>query len=104
MKRTLRTPSEIQSWLNQFERSSLGVRDFTRRHGLAESTFYKWLREHDADRSSESKVPVIEITGMNLPEPSLCEYIWPNGRRLRFPSSLPSDVLQGWVSVLEEAR
>ena len=104
MKRTLRTASEIQNWLRQFERSSLGVRDFTRRHGLAESTFYKWLREHDSDQPSESKVPVVEIMGMNLPEPPLCEYIWPSGQRLRFPPSLPPDVLRGWVSVLEEAR
>lgn len=104
MKRKQHTRSEIQTWLRRYRRANLPVRVFTRRYGLAESTFYKWLRECPESPEERRAPQVIEISGLSGEGHFCGELIWPDGRRLRFSSTLPPATLRGWLAAVEASR
>ena len=102
MKRKHHTRSEISTWLHRYEKSGLSVRIFTQRHGLAESTFYKWLRAYAHKSPSPTKPEVVELPAPITHAGFNCELAWPDGRRLQFPADLSPNVLRRLLGALEK--
>lgn len=90
------TPDEhVEAW----NRSGLSASSYAEQHGLKASSLYSWRRSRrtrDARRGSTSSILPV------LVEPSLaCEVALPDGRRLRFPESLPAAQLRAFLDAME---
>ncbi len=92
------TPDEhIDAW----NRSGLSASSYAEQHGLKASSLYSWrrgLRAREARRGSTPRILPVVV------EPSLaCEIALPDGRRLRFPESLPAAQLRAFLDAMERS-
>lgn len=87
-------PPAVIDWdahLDALLRSGLSVPEYARLHGLKPDTLYKRRRARARPSRASRLVPItVEAT-------ALCELAFPDGRVLRFPTSLAPDALRAFA-------
>ncbi len=95
--RTVRSPEEISSILQQFDESDLSVAAFCREVELASSTLHLWLRKRaeseERPRSTRAFQRLEIIPSAHSPSPSL-ELSLPSGITLRVHGLVDFDQLE----------
>jgi hypothetical protein len=108
-----RDPRKEQHWrhlIDQWQRSSLSVRDFCERHRLAVPSFYAWRRRlqpgEPVARVSQPPDAVTFLPVHVRPEPAdhrpPLELVLASGRCLRIPPGFDPDALRALLAVLGE--
>jgi hypothetical protein len=75
-------------------RSGLTVLAYAREHGLKPDTLYRWRRRLRSPVESPRLVP------LTIESSAPCEVVFPDGRTLRFPVTLPAHTLGAWLAVM----
>ncbi len=103
-----RSPLEA-AWRDRVTRwraSGLNVRDFCRREGLSEPSFYSWRRalaERDADAVAPDAPAFVPVHVRADPAPPALEVVLRSGHLLRVPRGFDPDQLRRVVAALEAA-
>lgn len=91
----------VLSWLAHVEawrRSGVSARAYGEQHKLTPSTLYSWRRRLRAEKPSTPPPRILPVSLST--EPDCCVEL-SDGRRLRFPQSLPPEVLRSFLDALE---
>jgi transposase-like protein len=94
-ERRHKTPAERAEILAAFQQTELSSHPFARRHGIAPSTLFRWLREASAPRPPRGAA-LIEVPNLLAPPPAALAY------RLWFANGVSVEVASGFES--EEVR
>ncbi len=75
-------------------RSGKSVLEYAREHGLKPDTLYRWRRRLRPPAATPRLLP------LTLEAPAPCELVFPDGRVLRFPVTLPALTLGAWIAAM----
>ena len=118
MSNSKRSAEKESFWrlvLEEFRASRLSVREFCRREGLSEPSFFAWrrtLRERDSAKSAARRdqaklIPVdvveqVDSAPDSLPAAAPLEVITPSGLTLRFPPDIRPQQLDAVLGVIAQ--
>lgn len=98
MRSPKRSPSapdvDWPAHVEALSRSGLTVLAYAREHGLKPDTLYRWRRRLRSPVESPRLVP------LTIESSVPCEVVFPDGRILRFPVTLPAHTLGAWLAVM----
>lgn len=80
-------------------RSGRTVPAYAREHGLKPDTLYRWRRRFPPS-AQEPAAATPRLVPITVEVEPACEVVFPDGRRLRFPASLPAATLRAWALAL----
>jgi hypothetical protein len=80
---TVDWPAHVEA----LSRSGLSVSAYAREHGLKPDTLYRWRRR------LRSPAEPLRLVPLTIEAPAPCEVVFPDGRILRFPVTLPAHTL-----------
>ena len=83
-----KTPAQRADILTAYRQTSLGSHPFARRHGIAASTLFRWLRQASAATPRDAAlIEVPNLLGHQPPAPAYC---------LRFANGVSVEVAPGF--------
>ena len=90
--------AHVEAW----ERSGLSGVAYAALHGLKASSLYGWRRHR---RAPDSGVPLAppRLVPITVETHGGCEVVLADGRRLRFPETLPAGTLRAFLAAMERA-
>ena len=99
-----RKEQQWRQWIQQWQSSGLGVREFCSRHGLPESRFYVWRQQLQRRQATlPSLVPVHLLDTPNQAPAATLEVVLGAGQRtLRVPPGFDASTLRQLLAILEE--
>ena len=92
---TVDWPAHVEA----LSRSGLSVSAYAREHGLKPDTLYRWRRRFPPS-AQEPAAATPRLVPITVEVEPACEVVFPDGRRLRFPATLPAATLRAWVGAL----
>src|SRR4051812_24994437 len=99
----IRTPGTAQKaeWVRKYLQSGLGLREFSRQHGLGYMSLHRWVSKQRETTESERKPPrgAMDFAELKLPLDSersnwAAELTLPNGTRLRLSKDTPPTLVE----------
>jgi len=92
------TPDEVcRRHVEALARSGQTVPAYASEHGLKPDTLYRWRRRFPPSAPEPAAVPP-RLVPISVEVAPACEVVFPDGRRLRFPATLPAATLRAWVA------
>ena len=92
--------SDWRTHLEALARSGQSVPAYAAEHGIKADTLYRWRRRHRAQPESEAPARSPRLLPVSVEVTPTCELLLPDGRRLRFPATLPAATLRAWLAAL----
>ena len=103
--RDVRKEREWRRRIREWRASGLAVRDFCKRHGLEERSFYAWRLELGRrDAAASAFVPVRIVADDAAVVGGGLEVALSNGRAIRVPPGFDAATLRQLLTVLEEGQ
>ena len=95
--KTLTPDQHVDAW----SRSGLSARVYAAQHDLRPSSLYSWRRR--LRERGELAAPSARILPVHVVAGASCEVLFPDGRTLRFPESMPAVRLRAFLDAMERA-
>jgi hypothetical protein len=91
-----------RGWINQWRASSLSVRAFCARHGLASASFYAWRRVLQRRAAEKPAFAPVQVVADAVPaQASALEVLLTDGRTVRVAPGFDAATLRQLLAVLE---